>query len=57
MHDREIAEISARIVEEMLKPHNIDLLAAAIAKELRRMATQYSLDVEKLGRTLEDHHY
>jgi len=57
MHDREIAEISARIVGEMLKPHNVDLLAAAIAKELRRMSAQYSFDVEKLGRTLDDHLY
>ena len=57
MDEREIEEIAARVVKKLVEPANCSALAEAVAKELRRLATQYASDMQKIGETLEGRHF
>lgn len=57
MDEKELQAMSDLIVEKMLAPHNLDMIATAIARELRRVSTSYGLDLNRLGAMLDAGHY
>jgi hypothetical protein len=57
MDERDIERVAARVVEKLLEPTACGVLASAIAKQLRQMASQYESDMSRLGERLERQHF
>ena len=57
MDEDEIDRIAARVVEKLMEPSNRQVLASAIAKELRLLGIQHGSEMGKLGERLDSRFY
>jgi len=53
MDDAEVDRVAARVIEKLMEPRSCQVLASAIAKELRLLTMQYASDMTKLGDRLD----
>lgn len=53
MDDAEVDRVAARVIEKLMEPRICQVLASAIAKELRLLLMQHSSDMSRLGDRLD----